>query len=221
MSKPKLVIFGTGDIARLACHYFTSDAGYEVAGFTVDAAYLRGDRFEGRGVVPFEDIAATFPPGDFHLFVAISYTRMNALRAERYERAKALGYAVPSYVSSRAHVLTRRGIGENCFILEGVIVQPFVSIGHNVTIWSGTHIGHDSSVGDHCFLAPCVAVSGNVRIGSHCFIGINATVRNSISLAPRTLVGAGAVVMADTEEGSVHVAPRAQRRDIRSDQVQL
>ena len=34
----KIVIFGAGDIARLAHFYFTTDTNHEVVGFTVDRA---------------------------------------------------------------------------------------------------------------------------------------------------------------------------------------
>jgi acetyltransferase-like isoleucine patch superfamily enzyme len=129
------------------------------------------------------------------MFVALSYTNMNRVRAAKYGLAKQLGYELVSYVSSRCSYLTRHRHGDNCLILEDSIVQPFVAIGSNVTLWSGSHIGHDSVVGDHCFIGPRVAVPGHVRIEQGCFIGVNATLRNSITIAEFTLVGAGAVVM--------------------------
>jgi acetyltransferase-like isoleucine patch superfamily enzyme len=105
-------------------------------------------------------------------------------------------------------------VGENCFILEDNTIQPFVRIGNDVTLWSGNHVGHDSVIEDHCFVSSHVVIAGRVRIGPYCFLGVNATLRNGITIAPRTLVGAGAVVMRDTEEDSVHLpAPsRLSRR---------
>ena len=44
----KLVIFGIGDIAKLAHYYFSSDSNYEVTAFTVDKQYMDGDVFLGR-----------------------------------------------------------------------------------------------------------------------------------------------------------------------------
>ena len=38
----RLVIFGAGDIARLAHHYFTHDSPHEVAAFVVDRNYRIG-----------------------------------------------------------------------------------------------------------------------------------------------------------------------------------
>src|SRR5688572_19357149 len=217
----KLVIFGTGDIARLAHFYFTRDSPHEVAAFTVDRAYRNANTFLDLPVVEFETIAESYPPDDYQLFVAVSYARMNQVRAEKFQRAKAMGYTLPSYVSSRCSFLTDHAVGENCLILEDTTVQPFVRIGDNVTLWSGGHVGHDSVIEDHCFLAPNIAISGNVHVGRYCFIGVNATLRNSITIAPHSLIGAGAVIMNDTVERGVYIPRRTEAHRKTSDQFNL
>lgn len=216
-----LVLFGAGDIARLARFYFTKDAGREVVAFTVDAAFRKADAFEGLPLVDFEEVAGRFPPASHELFVALSYAKMNRVRQEKFDRAKALGYALASYVSSRATYLAERPPGENAFILEDNTVQPFVTIGANVTLWSGNHVGHDSVVEDHCFVTSHVVVSGNCRVGHHSFLGVNATLRNSITIAPRTLVGAGAVVTKDTVEDGVYLPERARLHAKKSFEIDL
>lgn len=216
-----IVVFGLGDIARLAHFYFSSDSEHRVVAFTVDAAYKTADTFEGLPVVPFDEVATAYPPAAFGMFIALSYTGMNQVRADKYASAKALGYTLVSYVSSRATCLTPHPVGDNCFILEDNTVQPFVRIGSNVTLWSGNHIGHDAIVGDHCFISSHVVVSGHVTIGSHCFLGVNATIRNGVTLGERTLVGAGALVMKSTPAKSVWVATRTEKFAKASDQVDL
>jgi hypothetical protein len=52
-----IVLFGTGDIAALACRYFEWDSPYRVAAFTADAAYIEAPEFMDRPVVPFEQVA--------------------------------------------------------------------------------------------------------------------------------------------------------------------
>ena len=111
---------------------------------------------------------------------------------------KAAGYRLESYVSSRCSYLAQTPPGDNCFILEDNTVQPFVTIGNDVTLWSGNHIGHDAVIEDHCFITSHVVVSGYVRVGARSFLGVNATLRNSITLGEQTLVGAGAIIMKDT-----------------------
>ena len=217
----KIVVFGAGDIARLAHFYFSTDSDHEVVAFAVDAAYRTAVEFQGLPLVAAEEITTKFPPSAVKMFVALSYAKMNRIRAEKYAQARAQGYDLVSYVSSRCSYLSQHRPGDNCFILEDNTVQPFVRIGNDVTLWSGNHIGHDSTIGDHCFISSHVVVSGHVDIGSSCFIGVNATLRNSISIAERTLIGAGAVVMKNTLPGSVYPGPRAERIPRTSDQMDL
>lgn len=204
----KLIIFGTGDIARIAHYYFSFDSEYEVIGFTVDEEYMRGNAFLGLPVVAFENVTDSYSPETHKMFIALSYNKINKIRAEKYFKAKEMGYELTTYISSRCTFLTNKPIGDNCFILEDNTIQPFVKIGNNVTLWSGNHIGHDSVIEDHCFIASHVVVSGHVYISQYCFIGVNATLRNSVTIAPETIVGAGAVILEDTVEQGVYVSEK-------------
>lgn len=217
----RVVIFGAGDVARLAHLYFTRDSEHEVVAFTVDPEHRRDEELMNLPLCDFSRITELYPPSEFDLFIGIGYTRMNQARADRYERARALGYRLMSYVSSRCTFLTDHPVGDNCFILEDNTIQPGVRIGNDVILWSGNHVGHDSVIEDHCFITSHVVVSGHVRVGSYCFLGVNASLRNGITIAPRTLVGAGAVITGNTEEGGVYVPPRAVRLEKRSDEIAL
>ncbi len=215
-----LLIFGAGDIARLAHRYFETDSPHTVAAFTVDRDYRKADSFCGLPLVDFETVPERYPARRYQMFVALSYARMNRVRADKYFRAKEMGYSLVSYVSSRCSYLTDPP-GDNCFILEDNTVQPFVRIGNNVTLWSGNHVGHDSTVDDHCFVTSHVVISGNVKIGAYCFLGVNSTLRNSIVLAPETLVGAGAVIMKDTKPKGVYLPVRAVLFEKTSDMIEM
>lgn len=217
----RLVIFGAGDIARLAHYYFTRDSEHEVVAFAVDEKYRQDKTFLDLPLVPFEKVVEIYPPQENKMFVALSYARMNKLREEKYHQAKESGYELVSYVSSRCSFLTDHPVGDNCFILEDNTIQPFVRISNNVTLWSGNHIGHDAIIDDHCFLASHIVVSGYVHIRNNCFIGVNATLRNSITIAPETLVGAGAVIMKDTVEQGVYLPERARLFAKKSSEVDL
>ncbi|WP_027531997.1 acetyltransferase [Bradyrhizobium sp. WSM3983] len=207
----KIVIFGTGEIAELADFYFTHDSDFEVAGFTVDQAYVKEPVFHGRPLVPFENVTQSFPPSDFGLFVAVSYSKLNELRASRVAVARAAGYRLVSYVSSKATTFPGLEVKENCFILENNTIQPFARIGANVTLWSGNHIGHHSVIEDNVFIASHVVISGGVRIGQGSFLGVNATVRDHVAIGKKCVIGAGALVLEDQPDLSV-LAPRGTER---------
>jgi sugar O-acyltransferase (sialic acid O-acetyltransferase NeuD family) len=120
-----------------------------------------------------------------------------------YDACKAKGYELITYVNSRAAVWGAPAIGDNCFVFEQNVIQPFVRIGKNVILWSGNHIGHHAVIGDHCFISSHVVVSGNAKIGPNCFLGVNATIRDGVTVGAESIIGAGALVLKDVAPQSV------------------
>lgn len=206
-----VVIFGAGKIAELAAVYFAGDSALRPAAFTVDRSYLTAGELGGLPVLAFEDIAASYPPERYSVFVALSYTSLNMLRAEKVAAARAMGYRIANYVSSRASIAKDFQAKDNCFILENNTIQPFVRIGDNVTLWSGNHIGHHSVIDDDVFVASHAVISGGVTVGRGSFVGVNATIRDHVKIGRHCVIGAGALVLEDQPDFSV-VAPRGTER---------
>lgn len=214
-----LVIFGTGDIAQLAHFYFTKDSEHVVAAFTVDRNFLNVTDYCGLPVVPFDEIGREFSPQEYKMFIAISYAKVNKIRAAKYFEAKEKGYELISYISTKATLFDNMEIGDNCFILENNTIQPFAKIGNNVTLWSGNHIGHHSQIGDHCFISSHVVISGGVRVEPYSFIGVNATLRDHITIARESVIGAGALILNDTVEKGVYKSNAAEVSKVPSDRL--
>jgi sugar O-acyltransferase (sialic acid O-acetyltransferase NeuD family) len=198
-----LVIFGTGPIAELADFYFREDMGRHVVGFTVDASFREADTWLDRELVDFEDLETRFPPSEFDVFVALSYTGLNKLRRARLDAAVAKGYSATNYLSTKSTTFSTFVAAENQFVLEDNTIQPFASIGRNVTLWSGNHIGHHSTIAEDCFIASHVVVSGGVTIGPRSFIGVNVTIRDNVKIGADCVIGAGSLVLRDIPDGSV------------------
>lgn len=214
--KTPLIIFGAAEQAQLAHFYFSVDSCYEVVAFAVDSRFLDKNEFCGLPVVAFEEVVAMYPPNKYAFFVALGYSRLNELRKEKYLAVKSLGYALASYVSPRATILNEGKIGENCLVLEDNTIQPFVTIGNNVTLWSGNHIGHHSTIRDHCFITSHVVISGGVEIGEACFVGVNATLRDHIKIGERCLIGAGALILGDADPEGLYVGAATERSKVPS-----
>ncbi len=217
--KKSLIIFGTGEIAQLAHFYFNKDSEYEVVAFTVDSAFKKETSFCGLPVIAFEEILEHYSPEHCAIFVALSYSKLNAVRKEKYLAAKALGYRIASFVSSKATVLNEGRIGENCFIFEDNTIQPFVTIGNNVTLWSGNHIGHHSIIHDHCFIASHVVISGGVEVFESCFIGVNVTLRDHIKIGEKCVLGAGALLLSDADAYGVYLGKATERSKVPSNRL--
>ena len=209
MKTGKLVIVGDGEFAEIAYEYFTQDSSYEVVGFAVEHAYLNRTQLFELPIVAFEDIESVFPPGKHDVFVAITYTQLNRVRARLFQSARNKGYTLARYVSSHAFVWRNVTLGENVFIFENNVIQYHVSIGDNVILWSGNHIGHRSVIEPHCYLASHVVVSGYCRIGEYSFLGVNATLADRVTIGRDGLIGAGAVILRDTEPAMIYRAASA------------
>jgi sugar O-acyltransferase (sialic acid O-acetyltransferase NeuD family) len=218
--KKKVVIFGTSDFAQVAYVYLREDSPYEVVAFTVNQQYIEADTLLGLKVVPFETLETTHPPDEYAMFVAVGFKRVNESRAEIYEECKRKGYELISYINSKATHWGEIEVGDNVFIFEENVIQPFVKIGNNVIVWSGNHIGHHSTIGDHCFIASHAVISGHVNIGTYCFVGVNATFRDGVSIAPRCVIGAGAIILKDTTEAAVHASPHTKALGMLSSELE-
>ncbi len=210
----KVVIFGTGEFAQVAAIYLAADSPHEVVAFTVDGDRRAEEHLLDKPVVPFEELQKTHPPTDYQLFIAIGFKGLNQARAEVFQRCKAMGYRCISYVCSKAVQWGHIEVGENTFVFENNVLQPFVRIGDNCVLWSGNHIGHHARIGDHCFITSHVVISGGTIVGDYCFVGVNATLGDHIKVAPRCVIGAGAVVLRDTEEDGAYLGTTSEKAKV-------
>lgn len=215
----KIIIFGTGDIAQIANYYFDIDSEHEVVAFTVNQEYLKEATFEGKPVVAFEELEKKYPITEYQLFIALSYSKMNKIRETKYHEAKAKGYTLASYISSKCSYMSQYPCGDNCFIFEDNTIQPFVKLGNNITLWSGNHIGHHSTIHDHNFISSHVVISGHCEIKSNCFLGVNATLHNDVVIEKETLLAAGAIISKNTVEKGVYLPAKSILLDKKSDEL--
>jgi sugar O-acyltransferase (sialic acid O-acetyltransferase NeuD family) len=210
--KKEVVIFGVKDTAELALWYLTNDSDYTVVAFTVHQSYIEENTFHGLPVVAFEELANHYPPNQYLLFAPMTGVKMNTLRKEVYLKGKEMGYQYISYVSSKATICGNE-IGENCFILEDNTIQPYTTIGNNVVLWSGNHIGHHGRIDDHVFFTSHVVLSGHCHVKERAWFGVNATIRDYTIIGEGCLIGMGALVTKSTEDGGLYLGSPAKKQD--------
>lgn len=215
----KIVIYGNSPAAIQSHYDFTSDSPCEVAAFTVDRRELKETELLGLPVVPFEEVEALYPPADFGMFIAIYFNRVNQVRKKKYEDAKAKGYELASYVSSKAIVWPGLEVGDNCMICDGANIRPFTRIGNDTFIMPGAVVGHDAVVGDHCYLAIHAVLLAGSRVESNCVIGANSTILNGVTVAKECVISAGAVINKNTQEKGVYTLNEPTLQPLPSDKM--
>lgn len=206
----KLVIFGAGETADIAYEYFTHDSSYEVVAFAVESSFHTANEHCGLPVLTFEEMTARYKPDAVEVFVAISYVKLNRIRAKCYRLVKSAGYTCATYISSRAFVWRTATVGENCMIFENNVIQHGVRIDQGVILWSGNHIGHQTHIEEFAYLSSHVVVSGFCVIGAYSFLGVNSTFNDNIKLGPDTIVGSGALIVKNAEGGQLLVGSPAK-----------
>lgn len=220
----KVIIFGIGDSAELAKYYLENDVEYKnkysIEGFCIDRKFKSTNSFLGKPLIAFEDIEKYYPSNQYYLFNTLGYSKINTLREEKYKLGKEKGYKYINYISSKAIVLGEI-VGENNFIEEGVIIQPYVKIGNNNVIRYGSKIGHHTKIEDNCFLAPSVSIAGRVLIKNNCFLGVNSTIFNHLVLEEKTLIGGGVILKKDTKKEQVVIAKNDILVDKKSMEIKI
>lgn len=202
MSK-NLIIFGTGDFARITRYYLENDSDFKIIGFTANESLIKEKEIEGLPVIPFENIVDTHPPNEFAMIVCVGFSEVNKKRARIFQEVKNKGYQLENFIHPSTKIWDSCEIGENCLIFENNTIQPFVKIGNNVIIQSGNVISHHTTIEDHCFITSSVSVAGQVTIEEYSFLGMNCTIRNRIKIGKECVIGAGAVILKNTKDKQV------------------
>jgi sugar O-acyltransferase (sialic acid O-acetyltransferase NeuD family) len=188
-----IVLWGAGQIADVARVYIDKHGPDKIVGFTVDAEYKKSDTFAGRPLVAWEELEKFFPPDKVKLLGPLSFRKLNDFRTKRYNEAKERGYQHTNFIHPSCHNYAE-SIGDNCFILDNCILQPFSRIGNNVMFWTDVHVGHHCVIGDNCFISSCTGFSSNATVGENCIISGRTSVDYGVEIGPRCFIGMGANV---------------------------
>jgi sugar O-acyltransferase (sialic acid O-acetyltransferase NeuD family) len=173
----------------------------------------------GLPVVPFEELEVHYPPDSHELFIAMGFQRVNQTRQSKVCEAEAKGYVLASHVSPRAMVWPELKVNPNTIIMENNVIQPFVTMGKNVIMWSGNHVGHHSTIADHCFIASHAVISGSVQIGEGTFVGVNATIRDNVRIGAHNMLGGGTLILADTPDNAVFMGAATEMSRVPSNRL--
>lgn len=200
-----LIIVGTGMFAEVASAYFEELGRRKVVAFACHEAFKEADEIYGRPLVGLEGLAQHANSSEVDVFVAIGYRRMNKVRQQVYEEIKRGGFTCATFIHPQVKLWASSRVGDNVFIFEDNTIQPFVTIGDNSILWSGSFIGHHSVIGSHCFISSHVVIPGSCKVGDNVFVGVNSTIHDGITIGANSLIGAGAIISRSTAAGSVYV----------------
>ena len=212
--KKKLLIYGIGKFAQYVHYVFENDSKYEVIAFCIEEKLLERENFDDKPLRKFESIENEFSTESHSIFIAVGN---NEVRKRLFLDAKTKGYNIARYISSKCRYWENLEVGENIFIDEGCVLQPFVKIKDNSILFT-SDLGHHTDIGKHSLLSGS-KTGGNVRIGENCYIGLNASIKQNIVIADNTVVGMGCAIEKDTKVNEVYSNNGTIKRQINSKQL--
>lgn len=198
----KVLIFGTGSLAKTLFEYLRIDNQSEVTAFCVSSEQKTVDTFCDLPVLDFETIQEDYPADAFDIILAIGYKKMRA-RAFIFNAIKLKGYSLKNYIHPSV-IFHNNSIGEGNIILPGCVLEPGAKIGNNNVIWSMTLLGHDCLIGNHNYISAKCLISGDSKIGDMCFVGNGATMINGLIIEDETCVAAATYLRKGTQRQGLY-----------------
>ncbi|WP_332444480.1 NeuD/PglB/VioB family sugar acetyltransferase [Wolinella succinogenes] len=205
----KVVIYGNGKIAKIVYQFIKKQ--FDVVAFTVDNKFIEENKIEGLPLISFEDIQNKYNPIEYKMLIAVGYVKMNSIREEKYNEAKAKGYSFINYIHPSVETHDNVKIGENNVVLDHATIQPYATIGNSNFIWSNAVVAHGSTVGDANWITSGVVISGDATIKSKCFLGVNATIGHNVTIEDENFIGANTLVTKSTKEKEVFISKEGEK----------
>jgi len=213
MKNKKLIVYGIGSYAEYVAYAFDHDSEYEVVCFCIEERLKTANEIFGKPLESFENIEELYNPQLHSMFIAIGN---NEFRTRLYKQIKK-EFALASYISSQARTSKNLISGENCFIDEGCIIQPFVKIGDNCILFAAD-VAHHTKIESHCLISGAIT-GGNVVIGEFSYLGMKSAIKQNIKVGEHNVIGMGCNIEKDTSPYAVYSNKGTTERKITSDRL--
>ena len=186
----KVVIFGTGGLAKELIGYLMSDGGYEIA-CAVSTEPFNNAAF----AIPVVERLENAPDGASYLMAVSEPAVKRKIVSQNADKWA-------SYAHRSAFVSPHTAMGRGCILAPQALIVGDCVLGDFVFMNTNATVGHDSRIGDYSTMMPNTEVCGNVDVGEDVFIGIGAYVLSHRRIGARAKLSAGCVVRHDVADGA-------------------
>jgi sugar O-acyltransferase (sialic acid O-acetyltransferase NeuD family) len=208
----RLALIGGGDLAQQLAHYVrTYEKEVEIIGFVDDFAIKGEEKFGIPCIGTVTDVLDLYAYGQFDkVILGIGYKHQDA-RQKLFEK---LHPTVPFYtfIHPTAFIDVTAKVGDGCCVGPHTVLEQRTVIGHNVFLYGGVNVSHDSKIGAHTFVAPSVTIAGFVDVGQRCFLGLHSTIIEHVRIADDVALGAASLVLHDLAEPGVYIGAPTRKK---------
>lgn len=205
-----ILVFGAGGHSKVVLDSLHL-AGYKTPVGLLDPGVKVGQKFRGIPVIGNDDAVLSYKPNQVLLVNGIGQLPGSSLRADIFERFKALGYQFLSVIHPSAVISPNTVCMEGAQVLAGAVLQPGATVGENTICNTRSSVDHDSVLGKHVHVAPGAVLCGNVRVGDMSFIGAGAVIAQGTTIGARCIVGAASFLDCDIDCGKTYYSKIRKR----------
>jgi sugar O-acyltransferase (sialic acid O-acetyltransferase NeuD family) len=196
--KPKLIVLGAGDHAKVVIATIEAEARYKVIGLVDDDESKHETTWYGHQVLGGSDqLTRLREQGVSRAVVAVGD---NIRRAKAAQLAVKNGFELVTVIHPTAVILKGSVICEGAVILANAYIGADSNIGSSVLLSVGALVAHDCVIGSWCQLCPGARLGGHVRLGDYSLIGMGASVLPGVTIGREAVVGANAAVIGDVPD---------------------
>jgi sugar O-acyltransferase (sialic acid O-acetyltransferase NeuD family) len=193
MTKPKLLLIGSGGHAHACIDVIEMQGQYQIGGL-VGLPGEMGIKHLGYSVIAVDSDLPELAKLYQYALISVGQIRSPSVRMRLYQRSVDLGFQFPVVVAPSAHVSRHATIGSGTIVMHGAIVNAGSRVGDNCIINTRALVEHDATVEDHCHISTGAILNGDVRIGAGSYIGSGSVVKEGVLLGKACLVGMGVSV---------------------------
>ena len=197
MNKKKVIIVGTGGLAREFTEYFAHQI--TIVGFLTNNPNEH-KKFDLPGRV-FPSEITSKNTNCKNLVIAIGNPK---LKRHLHKKFKERGFLFPKFIHEDSIVSESVSIKEGVVISPKTIVGPNVNIGEIVYINYQVGIGHDTNIGAYTQINPGSQLGGCTVVKGDSLIGSNSTLLQNTFIERKITIGSGSIVLGKkSKEGTI------------------
>ena len=196
--KPKLILIGGGGHCAACIDVIEQENRFEIAGI-VDKG-VSGEKVLGYAILGGDECLDQLRSQYQYALIAVGQIKSPSIRIRLYERARSLGFKLPTIVSPRAYVSRHASVGEGTIVMHDALINSRATVGSNCIVNTKALVEHDAVVEDNCHISTAAIVNGATIIRKGTFVGSNAATREGVQTRENDFIKAGSLFMGHINE---------------------
>lgn len=179
--KEKIVLIGGGGHCKSVIDVVEQENKYEIIG-VIDTKENIGKKVLGYQIIGCDDDLSEVFKICKNAVVSVGHIKSNALRVSLFEKAKNIGFNMPTIISPLAYVSRYSKIGEGSVVFHHALVNSNAEVGKNCIINTKALIEHDSIIRDNCHISTASVINGGVVVKENTFFGSNSVSKEYVEI---------------------------------------